>query len=668
MATTFKFKADGSGYARGLEQMRGQTKKFASGVAGMLGGAFAIGGIIAATRNVIAFGSAMSDLADRTNTTVKEFMTLRDVSRDAGVNQSILERALRNVANRAQAAADGNKSYAEALERLGLRVDDFVKLSTAQKFETIAKAAQNATDKSESFKDVATILGERAGPMLVEVLRRVATDGMDKLSESAAIMSDETADALDNAEDSIQKFGDSVKIRIANILIMFANFRKEMKENQAIKNENFRAVGMLMAESGVRFTGKEFKKLIDAQTDSIEKQKILNKYNLELVDLYRAQRDVSGGSRSKEELRAAQEAQKLEVEKIKNEKIAADNIGKINKLKEKAAQLTKAAAYESLSLDEKRRAKVEEIAEHEFNIFMAQKESEKARGPGSHYMMAAAESSVAIIAAEKELKLINENIEKRQEAWRAQKKIINDLEKQANDTYSLEDELQNLTKKRISLEGEFLKLKKDGDDLSADKKRHEWAKARTEELKKQAEIQAKAKEDIESVAAIAVNAAEIINKADKDASKESEVIQQQIKEEIRGREEIGMTDEQILGRRKQQLKSAQDAQDKLSGRAVTGQEEKDIAEGQLAIENLKTEIAGIQRGIDSAAPETPGGRGPSIISSSLASIGGGGGTAMFTADPLLSENQKQTRVLEEIRTALQPSDGLETGTLQIPEL
>ena len=133
-----------------------------------------------------------------------------------------------------------------------------------------------------------------------------------------------------------------------------------------------------------------------------------------------------------------------------------------------------------------------------------------------------------------------------------------------------------------------------------------------------------------------------------------------------------MDEGQILARRKEELKAAQATQAALRKAAesdgITGQEEKDIAEGQLAIENLKTEIAGIQQGIDSAAPETPGGRGPSIISSSLASIGGGGGTAMFTADPLLSENQKQTRVLEEIRTALQPSDGLETGTLQIPEL
>ena len=165
-------------------------------------------------RSLISFGSEMSDLALRTKTTVKEFMVFRDVSRDAGVEQSVLERALRNVVQRTQAAVDGNKAYAKSIERLGLNLGNFSRLSTAEKFIAIAKASQTATDESEAFRDIAVILGERAGPMLTEVLKKIATEGFDNLADSAVIMTDETAESLDKAEDAFQKFKEGSMIAL----------------------------------------------------------------------------------------------------------------------------------------------------------------------------------------------------------------------------------------------------------------------------------------------------------------------------------------------------------------------------------------------------------------------------------------------------------------------
>ena len=241
MWSIFKFKADGSQYTRALNQMRGETKKFTTVVKSSMKslGAFAgIAGIGSMTRSLISFGSEMSDLALRTKTSVKEFMVFRDVARDAGVAQNVLERALRNVVQRTQAAVDGNKSYEKALVRLNLNMRSFNKLSTAEKFIKIAQASQEAKNETEAFRDVAVILGERAGPMLTEVLKKLANEGFDKLADSAVLMTDDMAQELDRAEDAIQKFkemsliylyrfGDGARMVFAGVKQTMAEFGKD---------------------------------------------------------------------------------------------------------------------------------------------------------------------------------------------------------------------------------------------------------------------------------------------------------------------------------------------------------------------------------------------------------------------------------------------------------
>lgn len=229
MSLKAKISADGTQYVKELERLRGQTAKFAGSVKGLLAGAFGITGIISLTRQTIAFGSEMSDLATRTRTTVKEFMVFRDVARDAGVAQNVLERAMRNVVQRTQAAIDGNKSYAQSIERLGLNLNEFGKLTTKDQLVNIANAFHNAENEAEAFRDVAVILGERAGPMLTEVLRRIAIEGYDKLADAAVTMSDATAASLDKAEDSIQKFKESVTIFVGTTLIGFRQWGRGIK-------------------------------------------------------------------------------------------------------------------------------------------------------------------------------------------------------------------------------------------------------------------------------------------------------------------------------------------------------------------------------------------------------------------------------------------------------
>lgn len=219
-------------FTAGVKRLAGGVKAIGSKIRGMVSGAVGKFALLAGAtglgmliRKTVALGSEMSDLADRTHTTVERFGALREVARDAGVEASILERGLRNIGLRAQAAADGNQSYAKAMKRLGIEMKGFLNLDAGLKFEQIAIAVDKAENKSEAFRDAATLLGERAGPMLTEVLREVAERGLDPLADAllatGQIMSNQTAKSLDTLEDMFQRFKDQMIIVTGNMLNAF---------------------------------------------------------------------------------------------------------------------------------------------------------------------------------------------------------------------------------------------------------------------------------------------------------------------------------------------------------------------------------------------------------------------------------------------------------------
>ena len=131
-----------------------------------------------------------------------------------------------------------------------------------------------------------------------------------------------------------------------------------------------------------------------------------------------------------------------------------------------------------------------------------------------------------------------------------------------------------------------------------------------------------------------------------DAGRSADELRDQINQEKKDREEAGMSPEQILARRKDELKAEQDIFSNLKKAAMSDGkidefEREKLNTQELEIEKRKSELADLE---DTAAidPST------SVIASSLASIGGGGGVAAFSNDPLFNESKKQTSLLGQL--------------------
>lgn len=218
-----KLGLDSSGFKNGLKKAQHNVKSFTSGALSKFGALAGVAGIGGLARAAIDLGSKISDMAVQLNIGTTELQTLEFAAREAGVEVGVMERALRNVQLRTQEAINGNKSYSEAFQRLGIDINEFNKLPTEGKLEAIAQAQAAATDQAAAYNDVAIILGQRAGPAMQEILQKLAgPDGFkgveDAAKSSGEVMDEETIAKMDLAADRIESFKRKATVMAGTLL------------------------------------------------------------------------------------------------------------------------------------------------------------------------------------------------------------------------------------------------------------------------------------------------------------------------------------------------------------------------------------------------------------------------------------------------------------------
>lgn len=216
-----KIGLDSKALNSGLKSAEGRVGKFKS-MLKSIGPTIAAIGFTALARKAIDTGSKISDLSEQLRINAEALQVLQAAARKAGVAQSILEKALMSITIRTQEALDGNKLYSDSFERLGINLETFAKLPTEKKLEAIAKAYHDAGKSQEAFTDIAAVLGTRAGPKMLEILRRINDEGFASLTEAAKkagqVMDQEVIDKMDAAADTIEIFTNGMTVAAATVL------------------------------------------------------------------------------------------------------------------------------------------------------------------------------------------------------------------------------------------------------------------------------------------------------------------------------------------------------------------------------------------------------------------------------------------------------------------
>ena len=225
----------------------------------------------------------------------------------------------------------------------------------------------------------------------------------------------------------------------------------------------------------------------------------------------------------------------------------------------------------------------------------------------------------------------------------ADQKAAEDEDKKAAEAIArLDEEMIKLARSRMTEEQKITDLKREQAEHAAraqDKTQSDAdrAAAATEVLRIQQEIEAAEKR------IAATKDAEAKKAADKKKSENEAAVQAETRlAEEQRKQRLDKMDPKS---RIEELKREQKA---LNESAANDPDRKSAAEKKLKALELNREIDSAQKALEEKSP-TLKARNPSVISSSLGAIGGGGGVFVNAGtDPLLMENRRQTSLLQQI--------------------
>lgn len=214
---------DSSKLQAGLARARAGIKSFATGAMGqiaMLAGAMGFAGL---ARSAIEFGSTQSDIAGQLNINTSSFQALSGAMKDAGGSQSQMQKSVANMSKAIIQGGEGITTYKRAFDRLGLSTDDFKGKSTTEQFNMIAKAVGNAENQQEAFTSVMEVFGTRNAPQLIEVMKRVNSEGFeamsDQIEKTYGLMDSETQLKLDIIADKMGQFKNKAIVVFGELLV-----------------------------------------------------------------------------------------------------------------------------------------------------------------------------------------------------------------------------------------------------------------------------------------------------------------------------------------------------------------------------------------------------------------------------------------------------------------
>jgi hypothetical protein len=210
-------------------------------------------------------GDEIAKMAKRTGWTVESLSELSYMAKLSGTDLNSLETASKKLARSIVDAGDGLATYTREFERLGLNVDDLLKMGVEDQFWTVALAIANLDDATLRTNAAVELFG-RSGTDLLPILADGAS-GVQELRQRYAELgyqwSGETAAAAEQFRDAFEDINvamDGVKLTLVeelgpeitrlineHILPGIVSLREFIDENADLKQAFLDVAGAIMS-------------------------------------------------------------------------------------------------------------------------------------------------------------------------------------------------------------------------------------------------------------------------------------------------------------------------------------------------------------------------------------------------------------------------------------
>jgi hypothetical protein len=219
---------DTSGFKTGITGVESTLNQ----LAGKLGLGLSIAGLTAYTKDIIAYGSTIQDLAERFKISSRTLQQFGNAGELVGTSLEGVAKGFNKLEIAQSSALSGNSVLLKAFKNLGITVEDLKTLSPDQLMQKLGKSSLNAAD-------LVKVLGKNA--LELRPLLKGLGDGSLELGDA---IDEGLIQKLDEADDTLKRFAQDAKIVSAGILGNIAAGFKTAKNDVA---DIFKGVGDLIS-------------------------------------------------------------------------------------------------------------------------------------------------------------------------------------------------------------------------------------------------------------------------------------------------------------------------------------------------------------------------------------------------------------------------------------
>ena len=198
---------DSQAFKAGVKDANSSVANFQSqlkSVASTIGMAFSVGTVIAAGRAMVRWASDISTVAQNLGIATDKMMALNQAAAKGGWETNMMEKTMTRLNSELINAFDSTSKSAEAFGKLGLNMNELLQMSPDQRLMALAKAAQASGNAVAYLSD---IFGQVQALKMADTMRELATNGLPKVSESAA----RTADQIKTLNDEYKGLWETIK-------------------------------------------------------------------------------------------------------------------------------------------------------------------------------------------------------------------------------------------------------------------------------------------------------------------------------------------------------------------------------------------------------------------------------------------------------------------------
>ena len=221
---------DSAGFESGISQATSFAKGQFAALAGYFASQFTVGAIVNLVKGSLSFAHEMQANAEATGISVEQLQAFNYVALMAGSSQDKIQLAMMRLGNAQGAisnAAEGSGKLSAALGQLGVSFEQSITLDKARILELIGRKLAEGGDAAQLMNAAVIIFGERIGPNFLKMLKDVGAEGLDPLTQrlkaSGAIMNAELTRQLNDANKTLEKFGQQKTIAAGKLATIWLN-------------------------------------------------------------------------------------------------------------------------------------------------------------------------------------------------------------------------------------------------------------------------------------------------------------------------------------------------------------------------------------------------------------------------------------------------------------